>query len=69
MIVEHDKRSNNKLTLSRPRTEIGRMTLKFRGTILWNSLSKEDRDIKSKDACKEKMKKLKERINNITFSI
>ena len=67
MIVEPNKRSNNKLTLPRPRTEIGRMTMKFRGTILWNSLSNEDRDIKSKNAFKEKLKKLKEKINNITF--
>ena len=66
MIVEHSKRSNNKLTLPRLRTEIGRMTLKFRSTILWNSLSKEDRD-KIKDAFKETMNELKEKINNITF--
>ena len=67
MIVAPNKRSNNKLTLSRPRTEIGRMTVKFRGTILWNSLSNEDRDIKSKNAFKERLKKLKEKINNVTF--
>ena len=41
--------------------------MKFRGTILWNSLSKGDRDIKSKNAFKERLKKLKEKINNITF--
>ena len=41
--------------------------MKFRGPILWNSLSNEDRDIKSKNAIKEKLKKLKEQINNITF--
>ena len=61
------KHSNNKLPLPRPRTEIGRMTMKFRGPILWNSLSNEDGDIKSKNAFKEKLKKLKEQINNITF--
>ncbi len=66
-IVEQSKRPNNKLVLPRPRTEIGRMTVKFRGTILWNSLSNEDREIKSKNAFKEKMKKLKVKINNITF--
>ena len=61
MIVEPNKRSNNKLILPRPRTEIGRMAMKFRGgPILWNSLSNEDRDIKSKNAFKEKLKKLKE---------
>ena len=37
MIMVPNKRSNNKLTLPRPRTEIGRMTMEFRGTILWNS--------------------------------
>ena len=67
MIVEPNKRSNNKLTLPRPRTEIGRMTMKFRGPILCNSLSNEDRGIKSKNAFKEKLKILKEQINNITF--
>ena len=67
MIVEPNKRSSNKLTLPRPRTEIGRMTMKFRGPILWNSLSNEDRDIKSKNAFMEKLKKLKEQINNISF--
>ena len=46
--MEPNKRSNNKLTLPRPRTEIGRMTMKYRGTILWNTLSNEDRYIKSK---------------------
>ena len=55
MIVEPNKRANNKLTLPRPKTEIGRMTMKFRGPILWNSLSNEDRDIKSKNAFKEKL--------------
>ena len=29
--MKPNKRSNNKLTLPRPRTEIGRMTMKFRG--------------------------------------
>ena len=67
MMVEPNKRSNNKLTLPRPRTEIGRMTMKFRGPILCNSLSNEDRDIKSKNTFKEKLKILKEQINNITF--
>ena len=62
MIVEPNKRSNNKLTLPRPRTEIGRMTMKFRGPILCNSLSNEDRGIKSKNAFKEKAKDI-ERAN------
>ena len=43
------------------------MTMKFRGPILWNSLGNEDRDIKSKNAFREKLNKLKEQINNITF--
>ena len=38
MIVEPNKRSNNKLTLPRPRTEIGRMAMKFRGPLLWNTV-------------------------------
>ena len=67
MIMVPNKLSNNKLTLQRPRTEIERMTMKFRGTILWNSLSNEDRDIKSKNTFKERLKKLKEKINIITF--
>ena len=64
MIIEHNKRSNTKLTLPRPRTEIGRMTIKLRGKILWNNLSNEGKDINSKGSFKEKMKKL---MNNITF--
>ena len=41
--------------------------MKFRGPILCNSLSNEDRGIKSKNAFKETLKILKEQINNITF--
>ena len=67
MIMVPNKLTNNKLTLQKPRTEIGRMTMKFRGTILWNSLSNEDRDIKSKNTFKERLKKLKEKMNNTTF--
>ena len=67
MIVEPNKCSNNKLTLPRPRTEIGRITMKFRGPILCNSLSNEDRGIKSKNAFKEKLKILKEQINKYNF--
>ena len=58
MIIVPNKLSNDELTLQRPRTEIGRMTMKFRGSILWNSLSNENRDIKSKNAFKERLKKL-----------
>ena len=42
--------------------------MNFRGTVLWNSLSNEDRDIKSKNAFKERLKKFKEKIwKNIFF--
>lgn len=61
MIVEPNKTFNNKLTLPRPRTKTGRFSLKFGGTVLWNSLRNEERDIKSKHTFKEKLKKLKDK--------
>ena len=58
MIVDSNKRSNKKLPLPRPRTGMGGGKTKFRGTILWNSLSNEDRDIKSKNCMQRKTKEI-----------
>ena len=54
-------RGQEKLTMEipRPRTEIGRNSVKYRGPLIWNLLTTETRACKTKDTFKTKLKECK----------
>ena len=60
-------RGQEKLTMEipRPRTEIGRNSVKYRGPLIWNLLTTETRACKTKDTFKTKLKECK--LDKISF--
>ena len=64
----HNKtRSRNNFEIIRPRTEIGRNSIRIRGPQAWNSLTNDMREPMNKDTFKMKLKHYKN-LDNISFS-
>ena len=60
-------RKENNYQIIRPKKEIGRNSLRFRGPAIWNAVADDITNIKNKDTFKEKLKSIKDTIITTSF--
>ena len=73
LIIKEDRirtlRDNRKISLTRPRTEIGRKSFRHRAAILWNSLPESVKTIESKEGFKKRFTHHSRTIDSVTFNL
>ena len=65
--IKYDSRRSKQLVLDRPKKEIGRISLRHRGTMIWNPLPSSVKDYDNVTTFKNRLKQLSKFINNFTF--
>ena len=66
-VTRYDSRRSKQLVLERPKKEIGRLSLRHRGTMIWNSIPSSGKDFDNVTSFKNRLKQLSKFINNFTF--
>ena len=66
-VTKYDSRRSKQLVLDRPKKEIGRLSLRHRGTMIWNSIPSSVKDYDNVTLFKNRLKQLSKFINNFTF--
>ena len=66
-VTRYDSRRTKQLVLDRPKKEIGRLSLRHRGTMIWNSIPSSVKDFDNVTSFKNRLKQLSKFINNFTF--
>ena len=65
--TKYDSRRSKQLVLDRPKKEIGRLSLRHRGTMIWNSIPSSVKEYDNVILFKNRLKQLSKFINNFTF--
>ena len=65
--IKYDSRRSKQLVLDRPKKEIGRLSLRHRGTMIWNSIPSSVKEYDNVILFKNRLKQLFKFINNFTF--
>ena len=65
--IKYDSRRSKQLVLDRPKKEIGRLSLRHRGTMIWNSIPSSVKEYDNVILFKNRLKQLSKFINNFTF--
>ena len=65
--TKYDSRRSKQLVLDRPKKEIGRLSLRHRGTMIWNSIPSSVKGYENVTSFKNRLKQLSKFINNFTF--
>ena len=65
--TKYDSRRSKQLVLDRPKKEIGRLSLRHRGTLIWNSIPSSVKGYDNVTSFKNRLKQLSKFINNFTF--
>ena len=63
----HELRSKNHFVQDRPRTELGRNTIRFRGPSVWSVIPPEVKDLKTLENFKRKLKSCSKKLNLVQF--
>ena len=66
-VTKYDSRRSKQLILDRPKKEIGRLSLRHRGTMIWNSIPSSIKNYDNVNTFKNRLKQLSRFINNYTF--
>ena len=65
--TKYDSRRSKQLVLDRPKKEIGRLSLRHRGTMIWNSIPSSVKDYDNATSFKNRLKQYFKFMNNFTF--
>ena len=65
--TKYDSRRSKQLVLDRPKKEIGRLSLRHRGTMMWNSIPSSVKDYDNATSFKNRLKQYFKFMNNFTF--